>query len=546
MERAWWKEAVFYQIYPKSFRDSNGDGIGDLNGIREKLGYLKALGVNALWICPFYASPMADNGYDISDYEAIHPDFGTMEDCEALIAEAKAQGMRIIMDMVINHTSDRHEWFRQACADRNSPYRDFYIFRDSIDGLADLRSCFGGSTWTQIPDGSWYFHTFAPEQPDLNWENPQMRKALYAMIDRWLARGIAGFRMDAITYIKKDQRFPKTEPDGPDGRTSVWSVATNVPGIGEYLTELRDATYGRGDYTTVAEAPGVPADQLPEYIGKNGYFSMVFDFSYTDIDLTPGKPWIERHPFTTEEFRKALFANQYAVKSVGWAANYLENHDQPRSIDKYFPAEDVKLCRERMAKALGALFFFLRGTPFIYQGEELGMVNTRFGRIEELDDINSKGEYARCLEEGYTPNQALASINRRSRDHARLPMQWSEGEEHGFSDHAPWLGYNNAVPEISADAEMKDPASVWSWYRDMIALRSRSEYREILIYGGIEEESSGDPDVIRYSRTLDGKTVHVAVNMGARRVPARMPGLLMKACPESPDALEPYDAAIWA
>ncbi len=420
MDRKWWKEAVFYQIYPRSFYDSNGDGIGDLKGITEKLPYLKELGVTAVWICPFFKSPMKDNGYDISDYYDVNPEFGTIEDADGLIRCANENGIKIIMDMVINHTSDQHRWFQEACRDRHSKYRNYYIFKDNIDGLADLRSNFGGSTWTQIEDGSWYFHSFAKEQPDLNWECEEMRQELYDMMNWWLDKGVSGFRMDAITFIKKDLSFPPMPSDGEDGRCDVGKCCLNRPGIDEFLHELKINTYGRGDFVTVAETPGVPNEDLDRYIGRDGHFSMIFDFSYTDIDINPGDLWLHQRDWTIEEFKDKLFTNQRLVKKIGWAANYLENHDQPRSIGKYFPAGDIPEYRTQMAKALGALFFFLKGTPFVYQGQELGMINTHFDNIDELDDINSKGQYARCLEAGYSEAEAMESVNIRSRDQSRL------------------------------------------------------------------------------------------------------------------------------
>ena len=332
MDKKWWKEAVFYQIYPRSFYDSNGDGIGDLKGITEKLPYLKELGVTAVWICPFFKSPMKDNGYDISDYYDVNPEFGTIEDADELIRCANENGIKIIMDMVINHTSDQHRWFQEACRDRHSKYRNYYIFKDNIDGLADLRSNFGGSTWTQIEDGSWYFHSFAKEQPDLNWECEEMRQELYDMMNWWLDKGVAGFRMDAITFIKKDLSFPPMPSDGEDGRCDVGKCCLNRPGIDEFLHELKLNTYGRGDFVTVAETPGVPNEDLDRYIGRDGHFSMIFDFSYTDIDINPGDLWLHQRDWTIEEFKDKLFTNQRLVKKIGWAANYLENHDQPRSI----------------------------------------------------------------------------------------------------------------------------------------------------------------------------------------------------------------------
>lgn len=518
MNKTWWKEAVFYQIYPRSFCDSNGDGIGDLQGITKKLPYLKEMGITAIWICPFFRSPMKDNGYDISDYYDVNPEFGTIEDAMEMLCCAKENGIRVILDLVINHTSDQHKWFQEACRDKNSKYRDYYIFKDSIDGLADLRSNFGGSTWTQIEDGRWYFHTFAKEQPDLNWENQQMREELYTMINWWLDKGVSGFRMDAITYIKKDLDFPQIPADGADGRADVAKSCLNVKGIDVLLQELKKRTYGRNDYMTVAEAPGVKGEQLREYIGEDGHFSMIFDFSYTDIDLYPGELWLKKRPWTLEEFKQKLFANQHAVEAVGgWAANYLENHDQPRSINKYFPEDDIPQYRDDMAKVLGALFFFLKGTPFIYQGEELGMTNTQFGSIADVDDVNTKGQYERCLEEGYSADEAMESINRRSRDHARLPMQWNAKENFGFSEGKPWIACNNQCKDISVESESGKSNSVLEFYKSMIQLRNQSQYADILMYGTLSELKEANGNLIGYKRVFGKKEVCVAVNMGKEK-----------------------------
>lgn len=551
MERKWWKEAVFYQIYPKSFYDSNGDGIGDLRGIAEKLPYLKSLGITAIWICPFFKSPMKDNGYDISDYYDVNPEFGTMDDVDELLKCAKEQDIRIILDMVINHTSDQHKWFQEACRDKNSKYRDYYIFKDRIDGLADLRNNFGGSTWTQIEDGSWYFHTFAKEQPDLNWDNEQMREEIYDMINWWLDKGVSGFRMDAITYIKKDQNFPPMPADGKDGRCDVAKCCLNCEGIAELLQDIKKHTYGCGDYMTVAEAPGVPNEQLEEYIGENGHFSMIFDFSYTDIDVYPGEIWLKKRPWTMEEFKTNLFRNQYAVASTGWAANYLENHDQSRSIDKYFPKEDIPEYKEKMAKALGTLFFFLKGTPFIYQGEELGILNTRFQDISQLDDINSVGQYKRCLAEGYTEEQAMESVNRRSRDHARLPMQWTEEANCGFSTGKPWIACNNRCTDISVEKELADENSVLMYYKNMITLRNKSELSDALIYGDISEIEGLGENLIGYKRSLGEKTISVIVNMGNERYDMHSnlsnPEILLDnyGTHHAAGVLQPYEAIVY-
>ena len=564
MDKKWWKEAVFYQIYPRSFYDSNGDGIGDLKGITEKLPYLKELGVTAVWICPFFKSPMKDNGYDISDYYDVNPEFGTIEDADELIRCANENGIKIIMDMVINHTSDQHRWFQEARRDRHSKYRNYYIFKDNIDGLADLRSNFGGSTWTQIEDGSWYFHSFAKEQPDLNWECEEMRQELYDMMNWWLDKGVAGFRMDAITFIKKDLSFPPMPSDGEDGRCDVGKCCLNRPGIDEFLHELKLNTYGRGDFVTVAETPGVPSKDLDKYIGRDGHFSMIFDFSYTDIDINPGDLWLHQRDWTIEEFKDKLFTNQRLVKKIGWAANYLENHDQPRSIGKYFPAGDIPEYRTQMAKALGALFFFLKGTPFVYQGQELGMINTHFDNIDELDDINSKGQYARCLEAGYSETEAMKSVNIRSRDQSRLPMQWNSEKNFGFSAHEPWLACNNQCDLQTVELESVDKDSVLNFYKAMIQLRNHSEYTQTLIYGDLEDVETDNAGIIVYRRKpvqiecacgtganaeSADRSVYVVVNMTGKDVGYAIPetaDVLMGNYADYDGTLRPYETVVYA
>ena len=367
--RHWWKEANVYQIYPKSFCDSNRDGVGDLNGIREKLPYLKYLGVDTVWICPFYPSPMKDNGYDVSDYCSIDPTFGTMDDMKALLEEAKELGIRVLVDMVLNHTSDQHPWFQQAQKDKNSPYREYYIFREGEGMPSNARSCFGVAVWSRAEDQSWYYHTFAKEQPDLNWESEKLRKEIRRILKFWIDLGADGFRMDAITYIKKGKSLENQPADGEDGRVDVAAVGLNQPGIGAFLKEIREVCTENKDVMIVAEAPGVPYDGLKEFIAEDGYFSMIFDFSYADIDLLPGGNWYRQNPWTISELREKIFHSQEEVEKQGWGAVYLENHDQSRCVNKYFREEaDRPENREKMSKALAVLLFGLRGTPFIYQG----------------------------------------------------------------------------------------------------------------------------------------------------------------------------------
>lgn len=550
MEMDWWKEGVVYQIYPRSFYDSNGDGIGDLKGIIEKLPYLKELGISLIWICPFYKSPMKDNGYDVEDYYRINDEFGTMEDMDRLLEAAGEMGMGIIIDMVLNHTSDRHEWFQKALKDRNSPYRNYYIFRDNIEGLADLRSIFGGPVWSKAPDGSYYFHTFATEQPDLNWDSAELKEELYRMLNWWLDKGVKGFRMDAITYIKKDMQFPSLEPDGPDGRTDVAKACLNQPGIGELLKELKEHTYGRYEAMTVAEAPGVPEEEMAEYIGKDGYFSMIFDFSYTDIDLVPGEPWYVYRNWSFGELKEKLFANQMAVQKTGWAANYLENHDQPRSIDKYFGGQDIGKYRYHMASALGVLFFFLRGTPFIYQGQELGEINGRFGSVDEFNDINTFDQYERAGQAGLSEEEALREVNRRSRDQGRLPLQWDESENGGFTRGTPWLGCNSRE-KITVGSQVGQENSVFEFYKKMISLRKNPQWKDTLIYGNIEEVQIGQQELVLYRRYTAAREILIGINLGEEvsRLPAAKDRVLLDNYGEESminrDVLLPYEAAVW-
>lgn len=358
MKRIWWKEAVGYQIYPKSFKDTNGDGIGDIKGIVEKLPYLKELGIDFIWICPFYPSPMKDNGYDVADYYGIDPCFGTMEDMELLLKKAGKSGIRVIVDMVLNHSSDMHKWFQEALKDPNSKYRDYYMFVQSKERPSNTRSCFGGSVWEKVGEDTWYYHTFDKSQPDLNWENPQLREEVYNILNFWIEKGVSGFRFDAITYIKKADSLVSHEPDNTDGLIGVEKTGQNQEGIREFLQEMNHKCLRNPEIMTVAEAPGVPYENLAEFIGEDGYFSMIFDFSYADIDLC-GPNWYNQAPWTFGDLKKLLFRSQCSVQTQGWGAVYLENHDQSRSLNKYFrekaAAKDDLHLRFLQGSALAAL-----------------------------------------------------------------------------------------------------------------------------------------------------------------------------------------------
>ena len=521
MERKWWQEEVVYQIYPKSFYDSNGDGTGDIRGIMEKLPYLEQLGVTMLWICPVFASPMDDNGYDISDYMALAPEFGTLEDLDELITRAGSRGIKIILDLVINHTSDEHAWFQEALRDPDSPYHDFYIFKEGSDVPNNWRSVFGGSVWEKVPGREeYYFHSFGTKQPDLNWENQEVRRTLYDMVNCWLDKGIAGFRIDAITFIKKDLSFMSQEPDGADGLVKCTKTVRNQPGIGDFLRELNRETFQKHDCVTVAEAPGVAYGELGDFIGEGGYFSMIFDFRYADLDVASGSEWFKRVPWTVQELNDKIMASQMALQKFGWGANFIENHDQPRAATKYL--REAEHNREAV-KMMGAMYFFLRGTPFIYQGQELGMTNFSRSSVEQFDDLSSIDQYYRSIQEGYGEQEALEFVNLRSRDNARTPFPWNSSPYGGFSVVEPWLGMNENYTEINAEDQTGDEGSVLEFYRRMIAFRQKGQYRDCLIYGDICPVES-PADVIAYERRDGDGRILCCFNFAKEAREVQIPG----------------------
>ena len=517
MDRAWWQREVIYQIYPKSFCDSNDDGIGDIRGIIQKLDYLKDLGVTMLWICPIYRSPMDDNGYDVADYQGIAPQFGTMEDVDALIEEARRRDIKIVLDLVINHTSDEHPWFQQALADPSSPCRDYYIFKPGKDGQQpnNWRSVFGGSVWEPVPGREeYYFHAFGKKQPDLNWENPALRQKLYDMVNWWLDKGIAGFRIDAITFIKKDLTWADRPADGADGLAKCTKASRNQPGIGTFLHELKENTFDRHQCVTIAEAPGVAYEELGDFIGKDGYFSMIFDFRWADLDVASGSEWFKRPEWTVKDLRDKIMTSQMALQKFGWGANFIENHDQPRATSKYL--KDAQHNPDAV-KTLGAMYFFLRGVPFIYQGQELGMVNFERESIAEFNDLSSIDQYDRSILEGFSPEQALHFVNLRSRDNARTPFPWTGERYGGFSTAKPWLGMTQERPSCNVSAQQLDRESVLVFYKSLIAFRQRGPYQDCLIYGDIEPLESTD-NVIAYRRSLDGTVLDCYFNLSGTAV----------------------------
>lgn len=513
MQKKWWHDKVAYQIYPKSFCDTNGDGIGDLRGIISKLDYLKELGVDIIWLSPIYKSPFVDQGYDISDYYAIAEEFGTMEEFDELLAEAKKRDMYLIMDLVVNHCSDKHEWFQKALADPDGPYADYFYFRKGKNGNppSNYRSYFGGNCWEPVPGSDkYYFHMFAKEQPDLNWENPKLREEIYRMINWWLDKGLAGFRIDAIINIKKDLAFPDMEPDGDDGLASCWRMVENVEGVDELLEDLKNHTFAKKDAFTVGEVFNIGVEDLPDFIGENGHFSTIFDFSAHM--LSDGKHgWYDAPPISFDAWKKAITDSQMRVQNVGFEANIIENHDEPRGVSRFLPdyAQNAD-----GAKMLGTVSVLLRGIPFIYQGQEIGMQNARWNSVDEFDDISTKDQYRVAREAGLSDAEALAVCSTMSRDNARTPMQWKDAPQAGFTSGTPWLKVNDNYPVINVEKEEGQPDSVLHYYRKLIALRKSGEYRELFTYGKFEPAYENADHVMAYYRILQGRRVLVAANFG--------------------------------
>ena len=484
MIKKWWHDKVAYQIYPKSFCDSNGDGIGDIPGIISKLDYLKDLGVDILWLSPCYRSPMADQGYDISDYYDIDPKFGTMEDMDRLIAEAKKREMYILMDLVVNHCSDEHEWFRKACEDPQGKYGNFFYLRDKKDGRpTNWRSYFGGSVWEDLPGtDKQYLHVFHKKQPDLNWENPEVREEVYKNINWWLEKGLGGFRIDAIINIKKAFPFHDYEPDREDGLSSIDNMLREARGIGEFLGEMRDRTFKKYDAFAVGEVFNEKPEEIGDFIGENGYFSSMFDFAGTVFGASE-KGWYDAKPITPNDYKCCCFQTQAKIGTTGFVSNIIENHDEPRGVSRYSPEGDY--CKESK-KMLAALNFRLRGIPFIYQGQEIGMENVEFHSIEEVDDISTLDEYKVALEAGLEEKEALQAVAKLSRDNARTPMQWDDSENAGFTTGKPWLRVNPNYKKINVKEQLEDEDSVFGFYKKLIALRKNPEYKDTIVYGTLE------------------------------------------------------------
>lgn len=505
-----------YQIYPKSFYDTNGDGIGDIRGVIEKLDYLKELGVDIIWLSPVYRSPFVDQGYDISDYYGIDPSFGTMEDMDELLAEAKKRGMYIVMDLVVNHCSSEHEWFKKAMEDPDGKYgKYFYIMEGKGDKPpCNWRSYFGGSVWEKIPGTNrYYLHMFAKEQPDLNWENPEVREEIYKMMNWWLDRGLAGFRIDAIINIKKDLRFRDLPADREDGLCMGYKMLAYAQGVEVFLNEMRDRTFKPHDAFSIGELFNFREEELPRFIGDEGCFESIFDFSTTNIGESE-KGWYDFKPVTPNQYRDALYESKRQAAGVGFLANIIENHDEPRGVSRYIPEGE---CTDTSKKMLATVMMMLYGLPFLYQGQEIGMTNTVFTDIDQVDDISTIDEYHVALEAGRTPEEALKAVSRISRDNARTPMQWDAGKNAGFTEGTPWLCVNPNYKAVNVEAERENPDSVYHFYRKLIALRKDPEYKEAVVYGEFTPILTREDDLIAFYRTGEEKTLLVLANYCGRR-----------------------------
>ncbi len=509
MKKIWWKEAVAYQIYPRSFMDTNGDGIGDLQGIISKLDYIKDLGIDVIWICPMYKSPNDDNGYDISDYQAIMDEFGTMADFDQLLEEVHSRGMKLIIDLVINHTSDEHPWFVESRSSKDNAKRDWYIWRDGKGEKEpnNWESIFSGSAWEFDEETKqYYMHIFSTKQPDLNWKNPEVRHALYEMINWWLDKGIDGFRVDAISHINKEEGLE--DMPNPKGLKYVPSFDKhmNVKGIHTYLKELKEETFAKYDIMTVGEANGVKVENkedLEEWIGEqNGKFNMVFQFEHLSLWSAEKNKKLD-----IVGLKGALTKWQKALENKGWNALFIENHDQPRRVSTW--GNDKEYWYES-ATALAAMYFLMQGTPFIYQGQEIGMTNVKFNSIDEYNDVADKNMYRYKREEGVSHKEIMSIIWASSRDNSRTPMQWSAEQNAGFTTGTPWLGINDNYKKINVEDQLQDKDSILHFYKKMIKLKKENEIFTYGIYDLLLEEH---PQIYAYTRTLEKEKVVVLTNL---------------------------------
>ncbi len=530
-KHGWWKSAVFYQIYPKSFQDTNGDGVGDLKGIIAHLDYLANLGIDGIWLSPVCASPQVDNGYDISDYCAIDPMFGTMEDMEELIAQAKKRGISIILDLVLNHCSDQHFWFRQALKGRDDPYHDFFLWRDG-DGVTppnDMRATFGGSAWTYVPHlGQYYFHQFAVEQPDLNWENPEMRKALYQSIRFWVDKGVEGFRLDVIDQIAK-------EPDN--------GITANGPRLHEFLQELSREAFVEEGIVTVGEAWGANVERAKRFSAEDGSeLSMVFQFEHICLDQSTGEKW-DFAPLPLVKLKECCCRWQQGLQNEGWNSLFMNNHDLPRIVSRW---GDEGKYRVESAKMLATMLHGMQGTPYIYQGEELGMTNCPMA-LEDYADIEIHNLYRDRLAQGYASEDVMASIHKRGRDNARTPMQWTAGEHAGFTTGKPWLKVNPNCAFINAEAALADSDSIYYYYQKLISLRKELEVFRSGRFALVDGENE---TVFAYTRDTEEEHLLVVCNFTGEEIPFAIPDrfkdakCLISNYDDAAAVLRPYEAGM--
>lgn len=513
MKKQWWHDKVAYQIYPKSFYDSNGDGIGDIPGIIEKLDYLRDLGVDILWLSPIYKSPLADQGYDISDYYSIDPRFGTMKDMEHLIHEAKKRQMYILMDLVVNHCSDEHEWFQKAIQDPDGKYGNFFYITDRKEGEklpCNWRSYFGGPVWEPLPGhpDKQYLHVFHKKQPDLNWENPEVREEVYKNIRWWMEKGLGGFRIDAIINIKKKLPFQDYPADREDGLSNMGNMLADAHGIGEFLGEMAKKAFRPYNAFTVGEVFNVKDDELKDFIGDEGYFSSMFDFNSHVFGKSLDGWYASQRYLTPDEYKHCIFETQKKIGDMGMVSNIIENHDEPRGVCYYIQPQDR--CTDAK-KLLAGVYFMLRGLPFIYQGQEIGMENLDFHTIDEIDDISTLDEYKVAREAGLSDEEALSVASAFSRDNARTPVQWDAGANAGFTTGKPWLKVNPNYKQINVQAQVNDEDSVLAFYKKLTRLRKSEEYKETIVYSQLIPYLEEEKNLIAYFRKGE-KTLLVLAN----------------------------------
>ena len=529
MKKKWWHGKVAYQIYPKSFNDTTGNGVGDLRGIIEKLDYLKELGVDIIWLSPCYCSPFADQGYDISDYYNIDPVFGNMDDMDELLAEAKKRDMYILMDLVVNHCSDEHEWFKKAMADPDGEYGKYFYIEEGKDGKEpnNWRSYFGGSAWEKIPGtNKYYLHLFHKKQPDLNWENKKVRDEIYTMINWWFEKGLAGFRIDAIINIKK--ALPIIDycysPDREDGFVEPHRMLKDAIGVGDFLTELKNETFAKHDAFTVGEVFDEREEDIPLFIGDDGYFSSMFDFNETIFGKSRNG-WYDSKPITPDDYKRCCFETQEKIGDIGMISTIIENHDEPRGVSHYIPADELS---ETAKKFLGTMQFMLRGLPFIYQGQEIGMENVNFTSMEQIDDISTRDQYRVAIEAGISPEEAFASVKHYSRDNSRTPFQWDDSKNAGFTTGTPWLMVSPDYKRINAASQINDPNSLLSYYKKLTALRKNPEYSETVVYGKTVPYLLETKRLMAFERVSDNQTLLVLGNFQTQPQTVKLPSKCKK------------------